>query len=189
MTQRRLIVLDRDGVLNELIDDGQKHRGPWSVAELRLTEGAPQAVESATDAGYTVVSATNQPDIARKWVERERVEEINAAILAAIPGIEQLYMCAHDNADNCDCRKPKPGLLLQAAQAAGIEPADCWMVGDRWTDTAAGNAAGFKTVLIHSELSMRKTFHGDAAAQAQPTITVASLPEAITEIIAFDSLV
>ncbi len=62
--------------------------------------------------------------------------------------MREIFVCYHDNADNCDCRKPKPGLIFQAAEKYGLDLARCWMVGDRWKDIAAGQAAGLKTIFV-----------------------------------------
>jgi len=100
------------------------------------------------DEGYLLIVVTNQPDVARGTQTREVVESINQFLLDNLP-IEKVYTCYHDNADGCDCRKPKPGLLLQAAREYDIDLNSSYMVGDRWSDIEAGNASGCKTIYIH----------------------------------------
>jgi D-glycero-D-manno-heptose 1,7-bisphosphate phosphatase len=82
-----------------------------------------------------------------------------------------VYACYHDTADNCDCRKPKPGMLLRAAREHGIDLSASWMVGDRWGDVAAGGAAGCKTILIDLPYSQGH--------RCTPDARVADLPEAV----------
>jgi D-glycero-D-manno-heptose 1,7-bisphosphate phosphatase len=92
---------------------------------------------------------TNQPDVARGTQRREVVEDINARLCQQI-ALDEIVVCYHDNADKCSCRKPKPGLLLKAADNWGVDLRASFMVGDRWTDIEAGYGAGCRTVLIGS---------------------------------------
>ena len=90
---------------------------------------------------------TNQPDIARGTQTRAVVDEINAAIGAALP-VDEFVVCPHDNAANCTCRKPKPGMVLEAAARHGVDLTASFLIGDRWRDIDCGAAAGVRTVLI-----------------------------------------
>ena len=114
---------------------------------MEILPGVPQALRCLRDAGYRLIVATNQPDVARGTQQRTEVERINAALQSALP-IEAIYVCYHDNADRCVCRKPAPGLLLQAARECGIDLRSSFMVGDRWSDVVAGERAGCRTLLI-----------------------------------------
>lgn len=191
MTRRlqraRLITFDRDGVINVPVVGASGPRPPWSLDEATLITGAPEAVQAATEGGYRIAVVTNQPDVARGSVKLAIVDEINRTIRAAIPAIEEFYVCPHDNDDNCLCRKPKPGMLLVAAAHFGANPADCWMVGDRWTDVAAGRAAGFRTVLISDEGSMRPTSIGGPPTDLAADLTVTSITAAVEAILCYDS--
>jgi D-glycero-D-manno-heptose 1,7-bisphosphate phosphatase len=93
-----------------------------------------------------VVGATNQPDVARGTQRRERVEAMNARLLAAMP-LAAILVCYEDGED-CPRRKPNPGLLLEAAQTYGIDLSASFMVGDRWRDVEAGRRAGCRTVFL-----------------------------------------
>ncbi len=179
----RLLVLDRDGVINATLFDGIRHRGPWSVEQLELMPAAADAVAAAAAEGFRVAVATNQPDITRGAIERRAVDEINQLISLAIPAIDTFYVCPHDNSDGCLCRKPKPGMLLDAAAEFDADPALSWMVGDRWTDVAAGQAAGFRTVLIRDENSMKPTSIGGPPDGLTADITVSSITEAVAAIL------
>lgn len=113
------------------------------------------------DHGFSVVVVTNQPDVARGTATRQQVEAINEQLTAVLP-IDAIYVCYHDNADACDCRKPKPGMLIAAAHEHGIELAQSYMVGDRWSDVAAGREARCRTVWIERGYDEREPLGADA---------------------------
>ena len=144
---KRAVFLDRDGVLTRaLIRDGQAH-APVTHAEMELAADAPAALARLKAAGFMLVVVTNQPDVARGIIRREDVESMHATLRAALP-LDACFVCYHDDGDGCDCRKPRPGMLLQAAQERAIDLAASFMVGDRWRDVDAGAAAGCRTVWI-----------------------------------------
>jgi D-glycero-D-manno-heptose 1,7-bisphosphate phosphatase len=144
---RPTVFLDRDGVLNRaLVRDGVPHP-PDHLGEFELLPGVPEALARLVAAGFTLVVVTNQPDVARGTQTRARVEEINDRVRATLPVLD-VFTCFHDDADGCACRKPKPGLLLEAARRWHLDPQRSFMVGDRWSDVVAGQAAGCRTVLI-----------------------------------------
>lgn len=150
---KRAVFLDRDGVLNEpLLRDGRPYP-PHSLEQFKLYADAA-AVQRLKDAGFVLIVVTNQPDVARGTQRRETVDGMNALVRAALP-IDDFFVCWHDDADSCNCRKPKPGLLLQAAALWDIDLAGSFMVGDRWRDIEAGAAAGCRTVLIDRNYNER----------------------------------
>ena len=167
---RRAVFLDRDGVLNRAIVREGKPYPPRSVAELQIMPDALEALTALKAAGFLLIGITNQPDVARGLQRREVVETINAALLATLP-LTDIFVCYHDDRDHCDCRKPLPGLLLQAARKYGVTLSDSIMIGDRWRDVEAGRRAGCGTVLLD---------YGYAERQAEnpPDCTVDSLSEA-----------
>lgn len=143
-----IVFLDRDGVLNRCrMATGGVPLPPSSLSELELLPGVRRACALLKTQGYKLVVATNQPDVARGAQSRDVVEAINARI-AAVLGLDDVRVCWHDDADSCECRKPKPGLLQQAAAHAGVALSDCTMVGDRWRDIEAGKRAGCMTALV-----------------------------------------
>jgi histidinol-phosphate phosphatase family protein len=114
---KRAVFLDRDGVLTRaLIRDGQAY-APVTPAEMEIDADAPAALARLKAAGFLLVVVTNQPDVARGIIRREDVETMHATLRAALP-LDACFVCYHDDADGCDCRKPRPGMLLQAAAAA-----------------------------------------------------------------------
>jgi D-glycero-D-manno-heptose 1,7-bisphosphate phosphatase len=143
----RAVFLDRDGVVNRaIVRDGLPYP-PGSLDELEVLPGVPEALRELKNAGFLLLVVTNQPDVARGTTTRETVEGINGALAHTLP-IDRFYTCYHDTRDACACRKPKPGMLLEAAQALGVDLARSYMVGDRWRDIEAGTAAGCSTVFV-----------------------------------------
>ena len=144
---RRAVFLDRDGVLNRAIVRQGKPYPPTSLAEFELLPGVVEACKALRAADFLLVVVTNQPDVARGTLHRETVEAINRALRAQVP-VDDIRVCYHDDQDKCLCRKPSPGLLLQAAEDWQIDLSASFTVGDRWKDIEAGRRAGCKTVLI-----------------------------------------
>jgi D-glycero-D-manno-heptose 1,7-bisphosphate phosphatase len=157
-TANRAVFLDRDGVLNEAVVRDNRPYPPSTVEELRLIPGAAAALRSLKDAGFFLVVVTNQPDVARGAQTRESVDEINRVIGASLP-IDDFAVCCHDDADGCDCRKPKPGLLVDAARRFQIDLTCSYLIGDRWRDIDAGAAAGCRTILIDRHYIERAPRH------------------------------
>lgn len=141
------VFLDRDGVINRsMVRDGKPYP-PVSLEELEIIPGAIDSLKKLADAGYLLIGVTNQPDVARGSQSREVVEAINFHIKMEMP-VTAIFTCYHDNKDDCSCRKPKPGLILQGAREYDVDLAKSWMVGDRWKDISAGQAAGLRTVFV-----------------------------------------
>ena len=167
---RPAVFLDRDGVLNRayLHADGKSHP-PASPVELEIMPGVPEACTTLHQAGYLLVVVTNQPDVARGTQRRHVVEAINGKLQTQIL-VDDIRICYHDNADNCTCRKPKPGMLRAAARDWAIDLTASFLVGDRWTDIEAGKRAGCKTFLVQHDLT--------DPGQCNPDFKVNSLLEA-----------
>lgn len=167
---RQAVFLDRDGVLNRaIVRDGRPYP-PATLAKLQILPDAPDALETLKAAGFLLIGITNQPDVARGTQSRAVVESINAALLAALP-LQEILVCYHDDRDGCDCRKPRPGLLLQAAARYAVDLPSSFMIGDRWKDVGTGRRVRCRTVLID---------HGyaEAGPGGPPDCTVRSLGEA-----------
>lgn len=146
--KRPAVFLDRDGVINRTrVRDGTPYP-PMSVSEVELLPGVSDAINRLADKDLPLIVVTNQPDVARGAQTRETVEAINAFIASKLPSLTTFYVCYHDNADRCQCRKPGPGMLIQAAAEHDLDLPRSFMVGDRWSDVVAGAAAGCQTILL-----------------------------------------
>ena len=142
------VFLDRDGVINRAVVRNGKPYPPVSVETTEVAPDVGPALARLKAAGYRLVVVTNQPDVARGVQTRAMVEAIHAWLGARLP-IDEFRVCYHDDADACDCRKPKPGLLLQLP---AHDLARSVMVGDRWRDIEAGRRAGVRaTVLVDNQ--------------------------------------
>ena len=128
-----------------MVRDGRPYP-PATLETLEILPGVVEAVRQLRDAGFLVIGATNQPDVARRLQRREIVETMNAHLMAAMP-ITAILVCYEDGED-CSRRKPNPGLLMEAAEMYGIDLRASFMVGDRWRDVEAGRRAGCRTVFL-----------------------------------------
>jgi D-glycero-D-manno-heptose 1,7-bisphosphate phosphatase len=146
MMNDRAVFLDRDGVLMR----DTNYVG--HVDRVEIIHGAPQALRRLQDAGFRLFVVTNQSGVGRGYFTREAVEEIHTLLNrdfgAAGVRIERYYVCPHHPEDNCDCRKPKPKFLLEAAREYGLDLSRCFMVGDRPSDIQCGRNAGTTTILV-----------------------------------------
>jgi D-glycero-D-manno-heptose 1,7-bisphosphate phosphatase len=145
----RAVFLDRDGVLNNAAFPDKTPRSPRSLDEVTIIPGVPEALDILRAAGFRLIGATNQPDVRRGHITRQLVADVNQHLLDALP-LDAIDVCFHDESDNCNCRKPKPGMLVRAAQIYRLSLRKSYMVGDRWRDIEAGRRAGCRTVLIGS---------------------------------------
>jgi len=143
----RAVFLDRDGVINQALVRNGLPFSPANAAEFKWVEGIHAVCRQIVSRGYDIFCVTNQPDVGRGLQERAVVETLHQIIQDELP-IKKIYVCYHDGASPCDCRKPKPGLLLRAAEEFDLDLTQCWLVGDRWKDIDAGNSAGCGTVFL-----------------------------------------
>ncbi|MBQ5675034.1 MAG: D-glycero-beta-D-manno-heptose 1,7-bisphosphate 7-phosphatase [Lachnospiraceae bacterium] len=162
---QKAVFLDRDGTIN-------KYKGFMrDIDEFELIPGVAKAIKKINSSGYLCIVVTNQPVIARGEVTYEQLDEIHNKMetLLGLEGayIDGLYYCPHhphkgyegeipELKIECDCRKPKPGMLLNAAKDFNIDLSRSYMVGDGENDIKAGNAAGCKTILINGQWSDAK---------------------------------
>lgn len=168
------VFLDRDGVLNEAVVRSGCPRPPATAAELRVLPGVRDACRELSSAGLTLVCVTNQPDIARGTQDQATVAAMNDRLRGQL-GLDAVVVCPHDDEDGCGCRKPRPGMILDAARRLDLDVARSTTVGDRWRDIEAGRAAGTWTVLIDHGYMEREPDH--------PDLIVKSLKEAVAWII------
>ena len=143
----KLVILDRDGTINHDSDHYIK-----SLEEWRPIKGSIEAIARLTQAGYRVVVATNQSGIARGLFTTRTLFEMHDALQrAAVQAggrVDAFFFCPHADAAGCECRKPKPGMLLEVARRFNVSLADTYMVGDSLKDVQAAVAAGARPVLV-----------------------------------------
>ena len=143
----RAVFLDRDGVINRSpVRDGRPYP-PESLETFEILPGVAQTLEDLRAAGFLNIVVTNQPDVATGKQRREVVEAMHEHIRSRL-ALDDIRACFCVEGPKCPCYKPKPGLLLEAAQDWRIDLEQSFMVGDRWRDVGAGQAAGCRTIFI-----------------------------------------
>ena len=168
--KNRAVFLDRDGVLNQAVVRNGQPYPPANAAELVLVPSAREALLELKAQGFLLLVVTNQPDVAKGITTRLAVDEINRKLSSELP-LDDVFVCFHQDSDYCDCRKPKPGMILEGARKHDVDLAQSYMVGDRWRDVEAGQNAGCRTVFIDGGYEERQPAR-------PPDATVHSLKEA-----------
>ena len=148
----RAVFLDRDGVINRAIVHNKKPYPPDSLQELEIFSDVPESLYLLKEIGFLLIVVTNQPDVGRGKQKQEVVEEMHRFLLDQLP-LDDIYVCWHEYSGGCDCRKPLPGMLVQAAGEHSIDLQNSYLVGDRWKDIDAGKMAGCKTIFIDYQYS------------------------------------
>lgn len=147
VARRRAVFLDRDGVLVVPEVRGGRSFAPQRLEDLHLYPEAKAALDRLQDSGYLLVVVTNQPDVGKGLISRITMEQMHKRLLQELP-IDRIEVCCHIQTEGCTCRKPKPGMLLNAAHECGIDLKNSFMVGDRASDVEAGLSVGCKTIFI-----------------------------------------
>ena len=146
-------------MLNEVVYHGtDKPSSPWKYEEFKLITGIKKPLEDMVKMGYLLFVISNQPDISRGFIEMGTTEKINDIIMENFP-ISEISVCPHDDHHNCNCRKPKPGMILDLCKKWGINPEKSFLIGDSWKDVEAGKTAGCKNILL--DASYNKTVDVD----------------------------
>jgi D-glycero-D-manno-heptose 1,7-bisphosphate phosphatase len=145
--KRRAVFLDRDGVLVRAAPLKEYAHGPLTLEDFSIFPDITEPVQRLRDAGFLTVLATNQPGIARGQMTWETLNEMHRILRAAVP-LDDIEVCPHTDADNCACRKPKPGMLLAAAEKLSIDLPASYFIGDTGRDVNAALAARVTPILI-----------------------------------------
>jgi D-glycero-D-manno-heptose 1,7-bisphosphate phosphatase len=172
---RQSVFLDRDGVLNSTEVRNGRPYAPTKFQDFHIFPEAVDALSYLIDKKFTLAVVTNQPDVGNGKVKKEIVDQMNAELLSKLP-ISMIKVCYHSQTADCFCRKPKPGMILEAALDLQTDVSNCYMIGDRWSDVSAGKAAGCTTIFIDNNYTEKLT--------DQPDFIVNSLAAAVDTIIA-----
>jgi len=176
----RAVFLDRDGVINQKAPEGL-YVTRWE--DFHIFPRAIECVAQLNRAGLKVIVVTNQRCVAKRLITIDDLEKLHQRMssLFAKSGatIDAIYYCPHELNPSCSCRKPAPGMLLDAAREHGIELTESWMVGDSDIDVEAGKNAGCKTVLLLEKGEIARERRRRASDANAADITAHSLPEAI----------
>jgi len=188
---RPAIFLDRDGTLNELVLDATsgKPESPLCTVDVELIPGAAAAARRLIDVGWFLIGVSNQPAAAKGRVTLRDLAAVQARVmkLLADAGVEfaEFRVCHHHPdgvvsrlSGDCECRKPKPGMLVQSARAIDIDLSASWMIGDTDADVLAGQAAGCRTILLENPASAHKR-----TGAVTPTSTAPDLDRAVSKLL------
>jgi D-glycero-D-manno-heptose 1,7-bisphosphate phosphatase len=147
----RAVFLDRDGVLNQpVVRNGLPHP-PVRVEEFELYDDVADGCARLKVADFLLIVITNQPDVGRGQLTREAVEAMHLKMQSTLPGLDRIEVCYHAGArygEPCDCRKPRPGMILRAAAELKIDLGASYVIGDRWRDIDCAHAAGCRAIFI-----------------------------------------
>jgi D-glycero-D-manno-heptose 1,7-bisphosphate phosphatase len=175
---RRAVFLDRDGVLNRvIIRDGQPHP-PFRVEDFELYGDVADGCARLKAAGFLLIVITNQPDVGRGIQSPEAIQAMHLKMQAALPGLDSIEVCYHAGVrygERCDCRKPRPGLILRAAAELKIDLCASYVIGDRWRDIDCARAAGCRAIFIQRDY--QETLH------EAPDFTVANFRDAVDAVL------
>jgi D-glycero-D-manno-heptose 1,7-bisphosphate phosphatase len=185
---RRAVFIDRDGTISEEV--GYVNH----VSRYRVFPFAAEAVRALNEAGRLAVLVTNQAGVARGYFEEEMVGAVHAVLAAELERggarLDAVYYCPHHPTLgeppyrlDCDCRKPRPGLIHRAVADLGLDLARCWMVGDRYSDTQLARNAGVRSALVLTGYGRGEFEHQSHAWPHRPDLVAENLLEAVREII------
>lgn len=156
---KRALFLDRDGIVDDLVfyESSGEWEAPRRVDDLTMIDGIREPLQRFVDARWLLFIVTNQPNVAKGKATREDVEAVNDAVVRelAVP-VARSYICFHQASDSCECRKPSPYFLTEAAREFEIDLKKSWMVGDQDSDLLCGRNAGCRVALIEHRGSAHK---------------------------------
>lgn len=175
---RRAIFLDRDGVLNRPVVRGGRPFPPSTVEAFELYDDVISGCARLKAANFLLIVVTNQPDVGRGKQSRETVEAMHFKMQSALPWLDRIEICYHAgeaHSEPCDCRKPRPGLVLRAAAELKIDLAASYVIGDRWRDVDCARAAGCRSIFIERDY--------EESLRTSPDFTVRSFNDAVNTLL------
>ena len=175
---RPAVFLDRDGVINRVVVRNGTPQPPSRVEELELYEDVLDGCTRLKRANFLLVVITNQPDVGRGTQSRQAVEAMNLKMQSALPLLDRIEVCYHAGrryGEPCDCRKPRPGLILRAAAELKIDLKKSYVIGDRWRDVDCARAAGCRAIFVQRG-------YNEPLREA-PDFIVTSFEEAVTAVL------
>ncbi|MBF0595692.1 MAG: HAD family hydrolase [Candidatus Omnitrophica bacterium] len=146
---KKAVFWDRDGVINKAILRNNKVFSPRELKDFEIVPGVRKILAECRQQGYLNIVITNQPDISRGLMSRDILDSMHRIIQEQLC-VDDIFVCPHDDQDQCTCRKPKPGMMIDAAQKWGIDLRASFVVGDQWKDVDAGKNSGCSTILLSS---------------------------------------
>ena len=145
--ENKAIFWDRDGIINSIEVKNGKSLSPRKFSDFKVFPYVKELLIETKKLGYLNIIFTNQPDISRLLMPKKELNLMNEFLLNNY-SIEKIYFCPHSNEDNCNCRKPLPGMVNQGIKEFALDPKKCFVIGDRITDIISGNLAGIKNLFL-----------------------------------------
>lgn len=146
---KKAVFIERDAILNE-VRTGPKHQiTPLTLEEFKINPAAEGPLRSLKSAGFILIATTNQPGLSRGYQSRRELDRMHDLMRRTFP-LDDLMVCPHDETDHCPCRKPRPGLLIEAAFKWQLSLDQSYVVSDKWQDAEAARTAGCTSLLLKS---------------------------------------
>jgi len=143
------VFIERDGILNQVRVERQHQHGPLTLEELRVNKAAVPLLAKLQTAGLLLIATTNQPGLSRGYQNRRELDRMHDLLLKTF-GLDDILVCPHDETDRCPCRKPNPGLLVEAAFKWHLDLDRSFVISDKWQDAEAARTAGCTSLLVDS---------------------------------------
>jgi D-glycero-D-manno-heptose 1,7-bisphosphate phosphatase len=166
------VFFERDGLLNRVKVERFQQISPESLGEFHLNPEALEPLQQLKDAGFLVLVTTNQPGLSRGTLPRRELDQMHQMLRRHLP-VDDIFVCPHDEADRCPCRKPKPGLFLEASFKWKLDLDHSFVVSNKWQDAQAADVVGCTSMLL------RSPFNGNC----HRDFIVPSLVEAVRKIL------
>ena len=151
------IFLDRDGIVNDVILRNDIVSSPRSLEEFKFRDDFLNFAKKI-DKNHNFFLVTNQPDVKRKLLKLDDLQNMHDQLMNILP-FKKLFVCVHDDEDNCSCRKPKPGMILEAISTNNLKHNECIMIGDSIKDVQSANSAGISTLLLDTNYNTHIIFN------------------------------
>ena len=146
---KRAVFIERDGILNEIRQGPKNQIAPLTLEEFKVNKAAEPALQKLKAAGFVLIVTTNQPGLSRGYQSRRELDRMHDILKRTFP-LDDLLICPHDEADHCPCRKPAPGLFIEAAFKWHLNLDHSYVISDKWQDSEAARTAGCTSLLLKS---------------------------------------
>ena len=146
---KRAIFIERDGILNEVRQGPKNQIAPLTLEEFKVNEAAAAGLRKLKDAGFVLIMTSNQPGLSRGYQSRRELDRMHDILKRGFP-LDDIMICPHDESDHCPCRKPRPGLFIEAAFKWHLNLDHSFVISDKWQDAEAARTAGCTSLLLKS---------------------------------------
>src|SRR5690349_14024096 len=146
---KRAVFIERDAILNEVRTGLKQQISPLTMEEFKVIDAAAPTLRKLKAAGFVLIATTNQPGLSRGYQSRRDLDRMHDVLRRTFP-LDDIMVCPHDEADHCPCRKPRPGLLIEAAFKWHLNLDHSFVISNKWQDAEAARTAGCTSLLLKS---------------------------------------